>query len=415
MTPDDRVRAREGDFAFDDLLVHLLDIDEQTYDRYYNGFANRILWFAAHGLWTDAPIFGDDEYAMWDAFRSVNATVATAMAEEAAGDALLLPQDYHLALVPLALRNRDAGPVAAFWHIPFPTPENLALLPRAWAVDLLEGMLGADVLGFHVRRWVMRFTACCEQFLGARVVGPFVEHRGHRTGVVANAIGIDAAALRRDAGAVRVDDLLRERDEAVGDRVLLLRVDRTEPSKNTVGGLLAYETLLEQRPDLVDRVTQLVSLTPSREQIPEYQAYMRECETIIERIAGRFGPAVITLEVEDDFQKTLAAFRHYDVLVVNSVSDGLNLVALEGPTVNQRDGVLVLSRETGAADQIGDAALLIDPFDQAQTVAALEQAIEMSAPDRATRAALLRERAEGKPPPQWLAEQITTLEEATRP
>jgi trehalose 6-phosphate synthase len=198
-------------------------------------------------------------------------------------------------------------------------------------------------------------------------------------------------------------------DRIVDGRKLLLRVDRTELSKNILRGLVSYGALLSRRPDLRERVTHLVLLTPSRGDVPEYQEYIRACHARAAAINARFGTRgwqPVVLEIEDDFSRTLAAYQRYDVLLVNPVFDGMNLVAREGAVLNMCDGVLVLSANAGAAAELGDAALIVNPYDTRDTAEALERALDMEPAERAKRAAALHERAPGLSPREWLDRQI---------
>ncbi|HEV2685309.1 MAG TPA: trehalose-6-phosphate synthase, partial [Actinomycetota bacterium] len=193
---------------------------------------------------------------------------------------------------------------------------------------------------------------------------------------------------------------------------LLLRVDRTEPSKNILRGFIAYERLLERRADLHGTVVQLALFTPSRRAIPEYVEYMRACLARAEKINERFstpGWQPLIVDESDDFPATLAAYRRYDVLVVNPVFDGMNLVAREGPVLNERDGVLVLSRNAGAAAEL-HSALLVNPFDADGTAQAIERALGLSARERHEHAIALKESAPGVPPAEWLGRQIKDVQ-----
>lgn len=391
--------------------VRFAPIEPELYDAYYNEFSNRILWFLHHHLWNVArpPEFGPADVEKWESYREVNRRFAGAIVEASAEGACALPQDYHLSLVPGLVRAARADlRMAMFWHIPFCAPEQLAVIGE-WARPLLEGMLGADVLGFHTEWWAANFAACCAAVLGAQTSERSVAYAGRTTHLGVYPIGVDVPGLRtaseRDAVARARDDIER----IVGDRLLLLRVDRTELSKNILRGLVSYGAMLSRRPDLHERVTHVVLLTPSRGDVPEYQEYTRACviraETINKRFATRTWQPV-HLEIDDDFSRTLAAYKRYDVLLVNPVYDGMNLVAREGPVLNERNGVLVLSANAGAAAELGDAALIVNPYDARDTAAAIERALDMDPSERAKRAAALRERAPGLSPRAWLDRQI---------
>ena len=417
-TEEDREQAARGPFTFDvggaTVRVRLAALDEKLYDAYYNEFSNRILWFLHHYLWETprAPAPGPEEGAAWDAYVAVNDRFAELIADEAPEGAMALPQDYHLSLTPGVLRaHRPDLRIGTFWHIPFCQPDQYRVLPDVWGAELLRGMLAADAIGFQTQRWADNFKACCHEVLGARIKGKVVsvDDRSARVGIYP--VGVDVELLRSQAEQPAVAEAAKRIEQLVGDRTVLLRVDRTELSKNILRGFIAYERLLERRPDLHGRIVHLALLTPSRRAIPEYQEYMRACRARAEQINGRFSmpdwqPLVV--DESDDFPAALAAYRRYDVLIVNPVFDGMNLVAREGPVLNERDGVLVLSRNAGAAAEL-TPALLVNPFDADGTADAIERGLGMSAPERHERAVRLKELAPGMSPAAWLSAQITDV------
>jgi len=411
--PNVRLRTPGGEI----LRVRFIDVEQELYDPYYNDFSNRVLWFLHHYLWDPVrpPAFGRRETDAWDAYQAVNRRFADMLASEAGEDALALPHDYHLSLVPGMLRrSRGELPIGLFWHIPFCRAGQLSVIGQ-WGGWLLEGMLGADVVGFHTKRWANNFADCCRAVLGAQVRNGIVKFNGRSTRVGVYPLGVDQPGLRAEAERPEVAAAVKDINEIAGDRKLIVRVDRTELSKNILRGLIAYGAMLERRRDLHGRVVHLVMLTPSREDVLEYREYMAACEARAHQINDRFGTATwqpIVLEISDDFARSLAAYRRYDVLVVNPVYDGMNLVAKEGPLLNERDGVLVLSTNAGAAAELGPGALLVDPYNQRRTSLALEAAVDMPAEERRRRGQILRELAPGMSPSRWLEAQIDDLARA---
>ncbi|HYH28239.1 MAG TPA: trehalose-6-phosphate synthase [Actinomycetota bacterium] len=422
MTDGDRAQALatpngRTNVATDDgkLRVRLLTVDPQAYQRYYDEVSNRLLWFAHHALWdlSREPVFDRRTKRDWGAYRQTNRVFAEALAQEAEGrPANILVQDYHLALVPAMLRElAPSARIAHFHHVPFASPDRMALLPAWLRVELLEGLLGADLLGFQTARWASAFVSACRLLPGARVdeASRTVEWQDRRVRVGVYPIAGDASALREQASAPEVDAKLRELDAWRGDRALLLRVDRTEPSKNVVRGFLAFEELLRAKPELRDRVAFLALLNPSRRSLAEYRQYTEDCLAAAARIREAFGPDVVDVRVDDDFPEVLAAYRLYDVLLVNPLFDGMNLVAKEGPVVNERNGALILSRNAGAYAELGQHALPVDPLDVAGTAAAIESAMGMSATERARRARALRRIARSGTPSAWVEAQLGDL------
>lgn len=415
LSDGDREAARRSGGVIDEsgYRVRLLDIPQATYDAYYNDIANRFLWFVCHYLWEPSrvPAVGPAERADWSRYEEVNAAFAGAVADGTARGAAAMLQDYHLALAPGMLRAmRPDVRIGLFWHIPFPEPDYLRLLPDRWTNALLEGMLGADLLGFQTKRWARNFVECVRECLGKRAVRGI--SRGGRTHIGIYPVGTDPEDLALSAAEPVVSQEARALGAWLGDRRLILRVDRTELSKNILRGFRAYELLLERRPDLHGSIAHLALLTPSRREITEYQEYMDECNDAARRISERFarpGWEPLRVEIEDNFARTLAAYSLYDVLVVNPVFDGMNLVAREGPALNRRHGALVLSRNAGAWEELAPAALGVNPFDVEGTSEAIEAALEMSKEERRKRSARLRRLARGRQPTTWLERQIQDL------
>jgi trehalose 6-phosphate synthase len=415
---DGRVEA-----AIDEATYYLrfLAFDEPTYDRFYNEISNRLLWFLHHYLWDlpRSPVMGTEEREAWDSYREVNTAFAEALAKDAGGQTDVLVQDYHLSLVPALLR--DLAPdsrIVHFSHVPFAGADYLRLLPWEIREELLDGLLGADLLGFQTERWAENFLGACRLLDGSVVMyrRRAVRWRGRLVRVGVYPISIDAAQLRTAASAPEVRPKRRAIDRWRGDRKLLLRVDRAELSKNVLRGFLAYEDFLRRHRRWRGRVVFLALLQPSRRAVPEYRTYTDACVREAERINAELGGedwTPIDLRMNDDYDEVLAAYGLYDVLMVNPVFDGMNLVAKEGPLLNRRHGAVILSRTAGASAELGRAAISVDPVDVAGTADAIAEALEMPEEDRAARAAVLRRAAGARTPAQWAARQLRDLERIT--
>lgn len=395
--------------------VQLLDLDPVTFDRAYNGVANSTLWFVAHLLYdtASAPVFDARTRREWRAYRDYGAAFAAALASAAAPAAAVLVQDYHLALTPRQLRElRPDLRIGHFSHTPWAPPEYFCLLPDDVAREVLLGMLGADAVGFHSARWADAFARCCTEVLGATYADGALSYEGRTTRVAVHPLGVDADELRARAAEPDVQSRLPVLRELVGDRQLLLRIDRTELSKNIVRGLEAYRELLRGWPQWRERVVHLAFAYPSRHDLPEYREYTGAVQRVAREVNDEFathGWLPVHLEVRDDYARSLAAYALADVLLVNPLRDGMNLVAKEGPVLSGAGLSLVLSRQAGAADELGDWAHLVNPFDVAQTAEALHAALSEAPAVRASRTAALATAATALPPSSWLAAQLAAL------
>ncbi|MFE6399147.1 alpha,alpha-trehalose-phosphate synthase (UDP-forming) [Streptomyces alboflavus] len=386
--------------------VRMLDIDADVHAAAYNGVANSVLWFVHHMLYQTPlePVFGPEFRAQWAAYETYNRAFADALAGEAAPGAAVLVQDYHLALVPGMLRElRPDLRIGHFSHTPWAPVDYFRLLPDDIAEQLLRGMLGADRLGFLTGRWADAFTACCVAVLGGT--------SGTRIGV--HGLGADADFLRERARRADVEERLAALREQIGpDRKVIVRVDRTELSKNIVRGLRAYEQLLADRPEWRGRVVHVAFAYPSRQDLAVYRDYTTEVSRVADAINSAYGTegwTPVVLHVKDDFARSLAAYRLADVALVNPIRDGMNLVAKEVPVVSDEGCVLVLSREAGAHEELSEDALTVNPYDVSATSVALHEALLMPPAERAERTKRLAAAATALPPTQWFLDQLQAL------
>ncbi|MEP6851162.1 MAG: trehalose-6-phosphate synthase [bacterium] len=389
--------ALHGEFE-----VRMLPIDAVTFRRAYNGIANATLWFVLHMLYElpHRPVFDGSWRRQWDSYVRYNRAFAEALAEEAAEGATVMVQDYHLFLVPRMLRDlRPDLRIGFFTHTSWVGPDYFTILPDDVAAAVLDGILGADLIGFHTHRWATDFAACTRAVLD--------RDPGEAVGVFP--LGLDVEALHKRASAPDCEARLRDLREQVGDRLVIGRVDRTELSKNVLRGLLAYRELLRTRPEWLERVVHLVFNYPSREDLPEYRVYVDAVEALAVEIEEEFGTddwSPLSLEIGHDYPGSLAALRLSDVLLVNSLRDGMNLVVLEGCVLSEREPAVVLSREAGAAEVIGALSRLVNPYDVSRTAVALHDALSEAPASRAKTAARLRADAVGIPPAEWFQAQL---------
>lgn len=418
--------------------VRMLDIDPAVYDGAYNGIANSVLWFTHHHLYDvpREPVFDAQFRRHWEAYVSYNRAFAEALAEEAAEGASVLVQDYHLALVPGQLRElRPDLRIAHFTHTPWASPEFLGMLPDDVRRQLVWGMLGADRLGFHTWSWAVNFMTACnlddvtgvaESTSPTGTAGTPVRGVWHRraaadghgygerrfTDVSAYPLGVDADDLRALAHRPEVDDKLAGLRAEVAGRRTIVRVDRTELSKNILRGLLAYRELLTAYPQWRERVVHLASAYPSRQDLAVYRAYTDSVRELAAEINAEFGTAdwqPVLVSVEDDFARSLAAYRLADVALVNPVRDGMNLVAKEVPVVSEAGCALVLSTGAGAYEELKGDAITVNPYDVTATAEALHEALSMPREERAERTKRLAAVATALPPAAWFETQLAAL------
>lgn len=412
--------------------VRYVDVDPDQHNAFYTQIANPLLWFVQHGLYglaSDPTITAETHRAFTDGYVAVNEQFADAVAEEVearGGRAIVLLQDYHFYLVSQRVRRRCPDAIIShFVHIPWPSPDEWRVLPPSMRDPLLRGLLGCNVVAFHTRRFARNFLFCAREVLGLPVdmeAGTITV--GDRT-VAARyyPISVDVDAVEKLAASAEVSaHRVRLAEQHLRDgRQLVVRIDRTDPSKNILRGFKAFDLVLEEHPELRGRVTFLASLMPSRQDVPEYADYLAAIGGIVAEVNARHsqgGWQPIDLRLQEDLAFAVAAYQLADVLVVNSVNDGMNLVAKEAVLANTRDGVLLLSENAGVHEELGEHALTVHPFDVQQQADAMFEALGMDVERRhdmlARAAAVVRENDVER----WLRRQLDDLavmDEALRP
>jgi trehalose 6-phosphate synthase len=397
------------------------------YAKHYGVIANPLLWFVQHYLWPLAyePVIDDTIHDAWkNGYLPVNRSIAQAVASTAAASRkrpLVLFQDYHLYLAPRMVR--DLLPYVAlqhFIHIPWPTPQYLTVLPQEMRNAILEGLLANDLVGFQTNRDVRNFLTGCEELMGLRVDHRerAVLHRGRVSWIRAYPVSVDVRALDRLASSKEVaaeEALLAQWRPAK----LIVRIDRTDPIKNIIRGFLAYERMLRLHEELRGTVQFWAFLQPSRQDVKAYTDYLERIRSTAAKInaeLGTLGWQPIRLEFRESLKRAVAAYRSFDVLLVNSIYDGMNLVAKEGMLLNNRDGVLVLSENAGAHEELGEHAVTVNPFDVGATADALYQALTMPQDERRVRAAAIQQQVRSHDVERWLIRQLEDVRElAPRP
>jgi trehalose 6-phosphate synthase len=405
--------------------VRYLAIPPDTYDGYYNRISNGILWFVHHYLWDTprVPSFDDETATAWEDYVAVNRMFASALADEAdrlSREPVFLIQDYQLSLVPRFLREiRPSALIAHFSHTAIAGLTYMRILPAQIREGVLRGMLGADVLGFHSELWADNFLSSARSLSGVRadLARSRLLTEGREVAVKIHPISVEAGPMREAAAAPEVTSLRRRMNRWRGEQRLILRVDRLELTKNIVRGFQSFELLLRRHPEWRARVRFLALLSPSRTEVEEYREYAEQCVAEAARINEELGEedwTPIEVRVKDDYLGAVAAYGVYDVLFVNPIYDGMNLVAMEGPLLNRRHGVLVLSRNAGAYFRLGRYAVPINPFDCSEMADALFEALEMPSDERARRSRGLSRLVLSNPPERWVRAQLEDLDRARR-
>jgi trehalose 6-phosphate synthase len=427
MTDEDVAVAVEADGGAVDVEVDgvsyevcLVESDSLAYDRFYNVIANPILWFIQHYLWdlSNAPDIRREEADAWKfGYRLVNDDIAKAVLAVIDGreQPLVMFHDYHLYTCPAVLRaQRPDAFLQHFVHIPWSQPDSWRILPAGWREEIYRGLLANDIIGFHTTAYCRNFLHCCRELMEVEVdyERGAVFHRGRETWVRAYPLGIDANRLERAAASDEVaayeQELLRRRRDH-----LILRVDRADLSKNVLRGFTAFDVFLQEHPEFRERVTFIAHLQPSRQDVPEYAEYLERIEALAAVVNHRHGTTdwmPIDLRIYENFPEAVARYKHFDLLMVNSIFDGMNLVAKEAPAINTRDGVVMLSENTGSHEELGDCTLTVNPFDIQEQADTIHRALTMSADERRMRAARLREIVRERDPGVWISEQLADID-----
>jgi trehalose 6-phosphate synthase len=409
------VRTPDGD----EYRVKLVASDADAYDGFYNIIANPLLWFIQHYLWdlSNAPDIRRNETEAFEfGYNTVNEDLARAVLEEVEEieKPVVMVHDYHLYTLPgLIRRSRPDVFLHHFVHIPWSQSDSWRVLPTVIRNEIYEGILSNDIIGFHTRHYRLNFLQCCQDLLELEVdfEGGVVKFDDREVWVRAYPLPIDSGAVQAVAGRPRVrefeGELLRRRRDH-----LILRVDRADLSKNVLRGFSAFDTFLEQHPEFREKVTFIAQLMPSRTDVAEYAEYLERIEAVVAVVNHRHGSPdwmPIQLKLRDDLEEAVAAYKHYDVLMVNAMFDGMNLVAKEGPMVNERAGVSILSENTGAHEELGEYALSVNPFDIQELADSIHAALTMPVEERKRRHEGLKSIVTRRDPGDWIDDQLADI------
>jgi len=433
MTEGDRLAVKEAQSQGEHLSspihgqkvqLHYVAIAKAAYRKHYNKISNRLLWFLQHYLSNPAE---DSTTKKWiqdaweNGYRVANQAIADAVIAEIASEptkkSVVMLHDYHLYLAPAMIRQHHPTMILQqFIHIPWPDVRCWHFLPGNIAREIYQGLVGNDLIGLQTERDVHNFLEGAQTLLeGAEVdfEDGVIVWQGHRARARAYPISISVTSERKVVNSAAGKRAAEKMKLLLGEQTIM-RVDRIEPSKNILRGFQAYEQLLEDHAELREKVNFLAFLVPSRQSLPEYKRYTADVMKMIDDVNQEYGTAdwqPITAFCDNDRTRALAAMQFYDVLLVNPIIDGMNLVAKEGPVVNQTNGVLVLSRTVGAFQQLGKASVPTSPIDVEETGQALYRALTMSTEERHSKATLARLTVERQDLATWMCQQVLDMNE----
>ncbi len=423
MTKDDRkwVKHHEGQVQnVEGINLKLVDPDPDAYEGYYNVIANPLLWFIQHQLWDipRKPSITEETWKSWEeGYKPVNQIFAKAIAEAVEGSdrpVIVMPQDYHLYMAPHYLRQElgEQVQIQPFIHIPWPGPDAWRILPTQIRIPLLSSLLESDRVGFQTKKDAFNFVQTCRFYLeGAHSHGrrDAIEYQGRDVAARDFPISIDVNRVQTMVAEHETQLEKNQLMNIVGDRSLILRVDRVEPSKNNLRGFEAYRTLLENHPEHRGKVQFLALLVPSRMKVGAYSDHLAEVMAEAGMINATYSNSFwepVRIVLGDNYRRALAAMQIYDILLVNPIADGMNLVAKEGVLVNQQDGVLILSEFAGAFYELGENALTVSPFDVYGLSEMMHKALTMSGTERQRRAEKLRKTVMAADVREWFYAQV---------
>jgi trehalose 6-phosphate synthase len=427
MTEGDRIAAKQAQqdggllqspIRGQNMHLHYVPIAKAAYRKHYDKISNELLWFLQHYMYD--PIQNQHSISqLQDAWANgycvANQAIANAVnaeIERSNKRSVVMLHDYHLYLVSAMIRKRHPSIVIQqFIHIPWPDIRCWHFLPSNIAQSIYSGLVGNDIIGFQTDRDARNFLEGARTLLDGAVVDfeeGAVWWQGHRTRTRSYPISISVTEERRVARSVAGKRAVKKIIPFMCDYTIM-RVDRIEPAKNIVRGFQAYSHMLNEHPELHGKVTFIAFLVPSRQSLPVYRRTATEVEATIQEINKKYGTSdwtPIYAIFDNDRTRALAAMQYYDVLLVNPIIDGMNLVAKEGAVVNQRNGVLVLSRTAGAFQQLAKGSVPTSPIDVLETARALYRALTLPPEERAMKAMLARQAVERSDLSTWWIKQI---------
>lgn len=402
--------------------VRLIKTEEDVFNDFNGKFANPLLWFIHHSMWNPpySPCADEELHQAWDSYQYVNSKFAEAISDAVSTSnktPIVMLQDYHIYLTPKLIRKQHPDVLMSqFVHIPFPPPEIFQQLPNHMQIDILDGMLTNNVLGFHIPRYMNNFLQTIKQILPNafvdEVVGDIV-YNGHLCHVRTYPISIDRETMQTHAQSPEVISKEAEVDAMIGNCKLIYRTDRADLSKNIIRGFQAYDMFLDKYPEWKEKVKFVATLMPSRQDIKIYREYTDNIKDIVNKINEKHATPdwePIKYICRGDYDLVVALLKRYDVLMVNPILDGMNIVAKEGSVVNENNGVLILSTGAGCYEELKDGAICINPFDLRQTAESIDTALLMDEKTKAQMITEARAAVERNDLNKWVSDQLKDIE-----
>ncbi len=402
--------------------VEFIKSEENIYNGFNGKFANPLLWFIHHSMWNPpySPCADEDLHQAWDSYKYVNSMFAEAIGQDIYSSEktpIVMLQDYHLYLTPKIIRKQHPDVLMSqFVHIPFPPPEIFQQLPNHMQIEILDSVLTNDVLGFHIQRYMNNFLQTIKLILPNASVDEIngnILYNGHVCHVRTYPISVDTKTLQIQAQNPKVIAMEAEVNEIVGDCKLIYRTDRADLSKNIIRGFQAYDIFLEKYPEWREKVKFVATLMPSRQDIKIYQEYTDKIKDIVKVINAKYATPnwqPIKYICRGDYDLVIALLKRYDVLMVNPILDGMNIVAKEGSVLNENNGTLVLSTGAGCYEELKDGSICINPFDLRQTAESIDMALLV---DETTKSQMLeknREIIKSNDLNKWVSDQLNDIE-----
>lgn len=402
--------------------LQFIKTEEDIFNRFNGKFANPLLWFIHHSMWNPpySPCADEEMHQAWDSYQYVNTKFAEAIGEDISTSnktPIVMLQDYHIYLTPKMIREQHQDVLMSqFVHIPFPAPETFQQLPNHMQIEILEGMLTNDVLGFHIPRYMNNFFQTVKFILPNALVNEIVGdiiYNGHVCHVRTYPISVDINTLQTLAQSKNVIAKEAEVKEMIGDCKLIYRTDRADLSKNIIRGFQAYDLFLEKYPEWKEKVKFVATLVATRQDIKAYRDYTDKIKDIVKEINEKYATPdwePIKYICRGDYELVIALLKKYDVLMVNPIIDGMNIVAKEGSVVNENNGVLVLSTGAGCYEELKDGAICINPYDLRQTAESIDTALLMDDETKAQMSQEAKSAVKRNDLNKWISDQLRDIE-----